>query len=84
MTKKKELINPKMLMTKEELGIPDYYIGKVYGYEARRVVEDFDLSYNLATAVSYLLGSKNKHSDGGIQDIRKAINHLHFELDKLQ
>jgi len=83
MTKKKE-INPKMLMSKEELVIPDYYIGKVYGYEARRVVEDFDLSYNLATAVSYLLRSKNKHSDGGIQDIRKAINHLHFELDKLQ
>lgn len=84
MTKKKELINPKMLMSKEELGIPDYYVGKVYGYEARRVVEDFDLSYNMATAVSYLLRAKNKHSDGGIQDIRKAINHLHFELDKLQ
>ena len=84
MTKKKELINPKMLMSKEELGIPDYYIGKKYGYEARRVVEDFDLSYNMATAVSYLLRAKNKHSDGGIQDIRKAINHLHFELDKLQ
>lgn len=81
---KKEGINPKMLMSKEELGIPDYYIGKVYGYEARRVVEDFDLSYNIATAVSYLLRAKNKHSDGGIQDIRKAINHLHFELDKLQ
>ena len=83
MTKKEELINPKMLMSKEELGIPDYYIGKVYGYEARKVVEDFDLSYNLATACSYLLRAKNKHTDGGVQDIRKAINHLHFELDKL-
>ena len=81
---KKEGINPKMLMSKEELGIPDYYVGKVFGYEARRVVEDFDLSYNMDTAVSYLLRAKNKHSDGGIQDIRKAINHLHFELDKLQ
>jgi hypothetical protein len=38
----------------------------------------------MATAVSYLLRAKRKHSDGGIQDIRKAINHLHFELDKLQ
>lgn len=83
MTKKEELINPKMLMSKEELGIPDYYVGKVYGYEARKIVEDFDLSYNLATACSYLLRAKNKHSDGGVQDIRKAINHLHFELDKL-
>ena len=26
---KKEGINPKMLMSKEELGIPDYYVGKV-------------------------------------------------------
>ena len=81
---KNEGINPKMLMSKEELGIPDYYVGKVFGYEARRVVEDFDLSDNMATAVSYLLRAKRKHSDGGIQDIRKAINHLHFELDKLQ
>ena len=55
---KKEGINPKMLMSKEELGIPDYYVGKVFGYEARRVVEDFDLSYNMATAVSYLLRAK--------------------------
>ena len=83
MTKKKE-INLQMLMSNEELGIPDYYVGKVFGYEARRVVEDFDLSYNMATAESYRLQAKNKHSDGGIQDIRKAINHLHFELDKLQ
>jgi len=81
---KKEGINPKMLMSKEELGIPDYYVGKVFGYEARRVVEDFDLSYNMAKAVNNLLRAKKKHSDGGIQDIRKAINHLHFELDKLQ
>ena len=26
---------------------PNYYIGRVYGYEARKVVEDFDLSYNI-------------------------------------
>jgi len=63
--------------------IPEYYKGKKYKYEARKIVEDFELSYNIGTAVSYLLRSKNKHSDGGLQDIRKAINHLHFELDVL-
>ncbi len=62
--------------------IPAYYKGK-NGYMAKDVVTNFDLSYNVGTAVTYLLRSKNKHKDGGVEDIRKAINHLHFELDKL-
>ena len=62
--------------------IPTYYKGK-NGYMAKDVVTNFDLSYNVGTAVTYLLRSKNKHKDGGVEDIRKAINHLHFELDKL-
>ena len=65
-----------------EKEIPEYYKGK-NGYRAKDVVANFDLSYNIGTAVTYLLRSKNKHNDGGIQDIRKAINHLHFELDEL-
>jgi len=28
-------LNPKMMMSKEELNIPDYYIGTKYKYEAR-------------------------------------------------
>jgi len=62
--------------------IPEYYIGKKYGYEARKVVEDYELSYNVGTAVSYLLRSDRKHKSP-IQDIIKAINHLEFELDKI-
>tara|TARA_R100001443_G_C3327636_1_gene171603 strand:+ start:86 stop:307 length:222 start_codon:yes stop_codon:yes gene_type:complete len=60
--------------------IPEYYIGKKHKIEARKVVEDFELSYNIGTAVSYLLRANRKH-DSPLQDIRKAIAHLHFELD---
>ena len=67
-------------MKKDE--IPEYYKGK-NGYMAKDVVSNFNLSYNVGTAVTYLLRSKRKHNDGGIDDIRKAINHLHFELDVL-
>jgi ribosome-associated translation inhibitor RaiA len=63
--------------------IPTYYIGKYYKYEARKVVEDFDLSYNVGTAVTYLLRAKRKH-DRPINCIQKAINHLEFELEKLK
>ena len=62
--------------------IPNYYVGSTYGYEARKVCEDWDLSYNIATAVTYLLRSSFKH-DLPFEDIQKAINHLQFELDKL-
>jgi len=71
------------------MDIPNYYIGSTYGYEARKVVEDFSLSYNSGVAVSYLLraGVKSSNSlsqiDKEIDDIKKAINHLNFELDKL-
>ena len=62
--------------------IPTYYKGK-NGYMAKDVVENFDLSYNVGTAVTYLLRSKTKHNDKGGEYIRNAINHLHFELEKL-
>ena len=62
--------------------IPEYYKG-ANGYIAKDVVQNFDLTYNIGTAVTYLLRSKNKHDDGGIQDIKKAIHHLNFELDRL-
>ena len=41
--------------------IPNYYVGNTYGYEARKVVEDWDLSFNVGTAVTYLLRSSYKH-----------------------
>ena len=62
---------------------PSYYSGTKYGYSARKVVEDFDLGYNTGVAVSYLLRAGKKPGNPAQQDIQKAINHLHFELDKL-
>ena len=62
---------------------PSYYTGTKYGYSARKVVEDFELGYNTGVAVSYLLRAGKKDGNPAEQDIQKAINHLHFELDKL-
>ena len=46
-------------------------------------MEDFELGYNTGTAVSYLLRAGKKEGNPAEQDIQKAINHLHFELEKL-
>ena len=69
--------------------IPNYYVGKTYGYEARKVCEDFELSYNVGTAITYLLRAGKKREMGLMdlkkhkEDIQKAINHLSFEMDRL-
>ena len=42
-----EVVDDKIDYSKDKT--PNYYIGRVYGYEARKVVEDFDLSYNIVT-----------------------------------
>ena len=62
--------------------IPHYYIGN-NGYEARKVVSGFDLSYNIGTAVTYLLRADKKHATP-IDCITKAIAHLEFELEKIK
>jgi ribosome-associated translation inhibitor RaiA len=69
--------------TSYDTRIPSYYIGKYHKYEARKVVEDFELTYNVGTAVTYLLRAQRKH-DTPIDCIQKAINHLEFELEKLK
>ena len=47
------------------------------------MIEDFDLTYNIGTATTYLLRANNKHNSP-IDCIQKAINHLEFELDKIK
>ena len=74
---------------KEDDRIPSYYKGK-NGYEARKVVDNFDLSYNVGTCVTYLLRCGKKTEEGmdirdkHIEDIQKGINHLLFEIERLK
>jgi hypothetical protein len=58
---------------------PKYYIGQVYGYKAFDICEDFKLSYNCATALTYILRSDNKHTTPN-ECLQKAIDHLNNEL----
>jgi hypothetical protein len=62
---------------------PPYYIGKTRGIEAKDVVMDFQPdNYNLGTALTYLMRAGKKPNNPITQDIRKAIAHLEFELER--
>ena len=62
---------------------PSYYIGKTLGIEAKDVVMDFQPdNYNLGTALTYLMRAGKKPNTPITQDIKKAIAHLKFELER--
>lgn len=65
----------------EDNRVPEYYKGK-NGYEARKVCDNFELPYHLATATTYILRAYHKH-DTPVDCITKAIAHLQFELEKI-
>ena len=67
----KNIHNKNKTMTKDykKTPQPHYYTGKLYGYSAKDIVDDFDLS-----------AWKGNSPE---QDIQKAINVLHFELEKI-
>lgn len=63
---------------------PKYYEGKYKGILAKDVMADFAHdNYNIGTAITYLLRAGKKPSNPMEQDIRKAIDHLNFELERL-
>jgi hypothetical protein len=62
---------------------PNYYKGKVYGYKAFDIIEDYELNYNCATALTYILTSDRKHSSPE-ERLQKAIDHLENELKNLK
>lgn len=68
----------------EDKRVPTYYVGtnKDRNYQARYVVSDFECTYNIGTAVTYCLRSSRKH-ETPLQDLRKAIAHLEFEIERL-
>jgi hypothetical protein len=66
-----------------ENNIPKYYKGK-NGYMAKDVAANFDLSYNLGSAMKYILRAGKKENNPAEKDIKKAINHLYFELERIE
>jgi len=49
--------------------------------ECKEIVQEF--TYNIGVAMAYLWRAKYKH-ETPIEDYQKAIDHIGFEIDKLQ
>jgi hypothetical protein len=74
-------LKPKPMFPKTKVKTPKYYNG-LNNYTAKEVVDNFNLNYHLGTACTYILRAYKKH-DTPNEDIQKAIDHLTFELERL-
>jgi hypothetical protein len=78
----RNLDNAKQMNQTEDRRVPEYYKGRNQ-YEARKVCDNFDLTYHLGTAVTYILRAYHKH-ETPIECLSKAIAHLQFEIEKYE
>ena len=78
----RNLDNAKQMNQTADRRVPEYYKGRNQ-YEARKVCDNFDLSYHLGTAVTYILRAYHKH-ETPIECLSKAIAHIQFEIEKYE
>ena len=65
---------------KELVHHPDHY--NFSKYEAKDVIREWDLNFNLGSAVKYIARAGRK--DDAILDLKKAIEFIGFEIEYLE
>lgn len=69
-------------MNKELVNHPDHYGGQDNPYEAIKVIEAWDLGFNLGNTVKYI--SRSGKKDSKLQDLKKALWYLNREINNLE
>lgn len=53
-------------------------------YEPRKVIADWKLSFNLGNVVKYVSRAGRKDPNKTIEDLKKAIQYIEYEIEELE
>jgi len=67
----------------EKVNHPPHYGGDTV-YEVVKVIEAWELNYNIGNAVKYIGRHGKKSGSDPIEDLRKSIWHLNREIGRLE
>lgn len=67
-----------------EVNHPKHYGGGNNPYEAIKVIEAWDLGFNLGNTVKYISRAGKKEPDKTVQDLEKAKWYLEREINNLK
>jgi|TARA_R110000803_G_scaffold138382_2_gene205230 hypothetical protein len=74
--------NRKEYRKNEMVNHPNHYGGEDNPYEAIKVIENWDLGFNLGNAVKYI--SRVGKKDNTLDDLKKASWYINREINKLK
>lgn len=66
----------------EMVNHPNHYGGEDNPYEAIKVIEEWDLNFNLGNAVKYISRVGKKHNT--LEDLKKASWYINREIQNLE
>lgn len=61
---------------------PAHYGGEDNPYETIKVIEAWDLNFNLGNALKYISRAGKKDAAKAVEDLRKAKQYLDFEISR--
>ena len=61
---------------------PSHYV-EGRQYEPLKVIEDWQLNYRLGSALKYISRAGRKDPSKTVEDLRKAIKNIEFEIERL-
>jgi hypothetical protein len=62
---------------------PSHYGGEDNVYEAIKVIQAWDLGFELGNVIKYISRNGKKEGEAAVKDLRKAAQYLEFEITKL-
>ena len=62
---------------------PDYYEAN-NPFEVIKIIQHYNLSFELANCCKYIIRAGKKNPDKHIEDLEKAMQYLQFEIDKVK
>ena len=68
----------------EQIKHPQHYGGEDNIYEAIKVIEAWDLRFNLGNVIKYISRAGKKTKETEIQDLKKALFYLQRQIDNLE
>ena len=77
-----ELEGLRALAERESVSHPDHYGGKANPYEVIKVIDAWDLNFNLGNVTKYVARAGKKDPTRAIEDLEKARAYIDFEIER--
>lgn len=68
------------IAARDAVNHPDHYGGVDNPYETIKVIEAWDMNFNLGNALKYISRAGKKDAAKAVEDLRKARQYLDFEI----